>query len=707
MKRSTGIILTVIVVSFVVFAGCACLLSGIGLWAFIRLDPFQLAQVDSPIGLLETPTSTPNVVRPTPSSQPTAPLPTQEPGEPPETPVETAIASPTITPLPTDKPLANGPEENLRALENALVPVNDPLDLARRLEGKQNLPRSLEGPPVVYEIGQGRAFWVTDTDTNENFQVQATLRYITDHVYFWIDDRVSYNQRQLQTLVETFESEIYPTNREFFGSEWTPGVDADPHLHILYTRGMGSHVAGYFSTVDEYLPVVREDSNGHEMFLLSAEHLELNQEFTYGVLAHEFQHMIHWYQDRNEETWMNEGFSQLAMFLNGYTIGGADTVYARDPDMQLTDWPSDDTTPHYGAAYLFMAYFLDRFGEKATQALVAEPANGMVSIDGVLSTLGVTDPLSGETTQADDVFADWVIASYLQDGQVADGRYTYHNIPYTPQPAESEEIRSCPQELSTREVSQYGVDYIRIRCRGEHTLQFEGSVLVDVLPADAHSGLFAYYSNRGDESDMTLTRAFDFSEHSGPLTLTYWTWYDLEEDYDYLYLLASPDGENWQILTTPSGTPDDPSGNSYGWAYNGFSGGGPTWIQERVDISQFAGKEVLLRFEYITDAAVNGEGFLLDDIAVPEIDYFSDFESDDGGWEAQGFVRIQDSLPQTFRLSLIRFGDTTSVEHIPLSADNAATIPLSIGSGDEVVLVVSGTSRFTRQKAAYQFRIDP
>ena len=34
--------------------------------------------------------------------------------------------------------------------------------------------------------------------------------------------------------------------------------------------------------------------------------------------------------------------------------------------------PVDDTSPHYGASFLFMTYFLDRFGEEATKALVGE-----------------------------------------------------------------------------------------------------------------------------------------------------------------------------------------------------------------------------------------------------------------------------------------------------------------------------------------------
>jgi hypothetical protein len=401
------------------------------------------------------------------------------------------------------------------------------------------------------------------------------------------------------------------------------------------------------------------------------------------------------------------------MFLNGYSIGGHDRAYVSNPDLQLNDWlpSSRDNIPHYGASFLFTAYFLDRFGEQATQALVSDMDNGMVSIDNVLAALGTTDPISGELVQADDVFADWVIASFLQDPDIEDGRYTYHNYPQAPKPSVTESFQSCPLEPLQGDVSQYGVDYISFRCHGDYTLHFEAASQVSVLPEAAYSGDHAYYSNQGDESDMTLTRVFDFSNHSGPLTLTYWTWYDLEKDYDYLYLTASLDGESWQILITPSGTPDDPSGNSYGWAYNGFSGGGdsPQWIQENVDISQFSGKKVQIRFEYVTDAAVNGEGFLLDDVAVPQTGYFTDFETDDGGWQAAGFVRIQNNLPQTLRLALISVepGETT-VQKIELSGENVIDVPLTFGNNvDEVILVVSGTTRFTRQKAFYQFSIRP
>ena len=689
MNRSTTIILVVVGLVLLLIACCVCLalFGGVLFLQSSNATYLNPTEISGP---------TPQVIRPTSQAPAT----------------QRAQATQGVqATIPPDLPPGYTPiTETLNILENSVVPINNLPDLARRLEGKQNIPTTLEPPANPFQVGNQQSFWVSNVDSNDNFQIDATLQYITDHVYFWIEDGVNFRSSDLKKLADTFEQKIYPTDREFFGSEWSPGVDGDPHLYILYASGLGSSLAGYFSSADEYSPEAHEYSNAHEMFLLNADNVNLDEEFAYGVLAHEFQHMIHWYRDRNEETWMNEGFSELAMFLNNYDVGGTDFLYTRDPDIQLTDWPNgnNNTGPHYGAAFLFLDYFLNRFGEDATKAVVADPANGMVSIDQVLSNLSEVDPLTQKPIQADDVFADWVVASYLQDSKAGDGRYTYANYPGAPQPSENETVSSCPQDNLTRDVHQYGVDYIRIDCSGSYNLHFEGSVQTSVVPVDPYSGSYAFWSNRGDESDMTLTHSFDFSNVSGPLTISYWTWYDLEQDYDYLYLAASTDGENWQILTTPSGTSEDPSGNSYGWGYNGESGNGPEWVQESVDISQFAGQQVQLRFEYVTDAAVNGEGFLLDDVAISETGYFSDFESDDGGWTADGFVRIQNILPQTYRLSVIHLGQNTTVDQYSMSGDNVVDIPIEIGGGtDEVVLVVSGTTRFTTQKAAYRFSIQP
>ncbi len=616
------------------------------------------------------------------------------------------------TPVPLDTGAAPSGETVL-LLQDTIVPENDPLELADRFLGIENVPDTIPAPAQYFEVGDRRSFWVTNTDTNETSSYDATLRYVGDIVYFWVEDSVEYDEDELTDLARTFEEQIVPTDREFFGPEWNPGVDNDPHIYILYTPGLGFSTAGYFSSSDEIHPDATDYSNAAEMFVINADNSPLGDEYTYGVLAHEFQHMIHWYRDRNETSWVNEGMSELATLLNNYYHGGFIYEYISDPDLQLNDWPNDQnaTTPHYGAGFIFVTYFLERFGEEATQALVADAANGLESVDNVLVQLAITDPLIGKPITADDVVLDWGITNYLSDGSVSDGRYAYNNYPaMLPQTAESTELVEDCSDVNTRNVNQYGFDYITVACSGPTTLRFEGSTRTGLLPASPYSGDYAFWSNKGDESDMMLTRPFDFTGVSGPITFSYYTWYDIETDWDYVYLLASTNnGDDWKFITTPSGTDTDPTGNSYGWGYTGVSGGGfdvseAEWIQESVDLSEYAGQKVLLRFEYITDAAVNGEGLLVDDISIEETGYFEDFEADDGGWQAQGFARVQNVLPQHFRLALISHGNDATVQIIEVPEGNLLDIPLELGGDvNEVTLVVMGATRFTRQPATYRF----
>lgn len=610
---------------------------------------------------------------------------------------------PTAEPEVTRPPVDSVSDETMLTLENTIVPPNDPRVMACRLDGKCDVPEVMATSAAPRIIGETDNFWVSNLDTIENTEVTATLEYSTPHVYFWVQNGVDFDKGEMKALVDDFENNIYPTNREFFGSEWSPGIDGDEHIYILYARGLGSNIAGYFSSSDSVHPLVQEFSNGHEMFLFNADNTELGSNFTYGVLAHEFQHMIHWKQDGNETSWLNEGSSELAAFLNGYDPGGFDFSYIADPDLQLNDWPNDQnaTTPHYGAGFLFMNYFLDRFGEDATKLLVKDPANGLDSVEDVLREISATDPATGEPISADDFFMDWAVTNFVLDKTVGDGRYVYNNYPGAHRASATESIFSCPQETLTRDVHQYGVDYIGIECEGDYTISFTGSTVTGLLPADPYSGQYAFWSNKGDESDMTLTREFDFSNVSGPVELSFRTWYDIETDWDYLYLEVSENGETWDILTTPSGTGTDPSGNSYGWGYTGTTNG---WIEEKVDLSEYAGKKVLIRFEYLTDAAVNGEGLLLDDVKVDAAGYSSDFEADDGGWQAEGFVRVQNVLPQTFGLALIKTSDS-SVTMIQLNEDQTAEIPISLKAGEKAYLVVSGTTRFTRETGTYQLEV--
>ncbi len=590
----------------------------------------------------------------------------------------------------------------LDILKNTAIPINDPIETAKRFEGIKEASVLKSGVPQAYKVGISKQFWKLDVDSNKYIQTEATLRYITPHLYFWVEEGIEYSSKDLAALAETFESKIYPTDREIFGHEWSPGVDNDIHLTILFAQDLGG-VGGYFSSTDSSTREIEPYSNEMEMFYLSADYTRLDDPFTYGVLAHELQHMIHWNLDRNESAWITEGLSELAVELNGYDTGGFSYMFAFNPDLQLNFWPGNDqgdSTPHYGAAYLFMRYLHQRFGKSSIQDLVATPLNGFESIDSLMENYEKRD---NTLLTSEQIFQDWSIANYLNGSSTGMDNDAYGSLPFFPSFSPTETLTCEDADWQERTVSQFGTDYIQVECSEPFQISIIGEPTINLLPVYPHSGESYFWSNYGDESNMRLTQTFDFTNATAPITLDFWTWYDIEKDYDYLYLTATEDGKNWSILKTSTCTEEDPTGANYGCGFNGKSG---EWIKETVDLSAFAGKQVTLRFVYITDMAVNGDGFVIDDVSIDAVDYFSDFENDQGGWFAEGFVRIKNILPQSFGVTILKnVADNQdekfiSTEGLEYQADMDIDQTMN-----KSVVVISGLTRYTYQPALYQIRI--
>jgi hypothetical protein len=596
-------------------------------------------------------------------------------------------------------------QDNLYILEHTEIPENDAYAVALKYQHIEVDPDEPAREKVLYSIGDTRAFYVLDTTTNEYTAVNAILVYSTAHLYFWIQEDVLYEQEDVEKLCETFEDQIYPLNREFFGSENTPGIDSDEHLYVLYTSEING-ATGYFSSADMFPREIEPYSNEAEIFMLSSLSARLDDEYTYGVLAHEFQHMIHRSLDQNESSWINEGFAELAMLLNGYDTGGSDWFYARNPDIQLNFWPRDETEstlPHYGASYLFMTYLYDRFGEEFSRTLVSDPLNGFASIDAVLAEI-LPDNEEESALNGDDVFQDWSIANLLQDASLEDGQYGYKNLPELSNFRIDGSIDCTIGIENPFTVHQYGVDYFQVSCDQPFHLQFKGQQTVPIVPTGPHSGDYYFWSNKGDQSAMTLTQTFDFRDVEGPISLKYSMWYDLEKDWDYVYLLASENEKDWRLLDPAHCTEEDITGSNQGCGYNGSSDG---WVQEEVDLSQYAGKKVTIQFEYLTDSALNGEGFLIDDVSIEAIAYAADFEENNGGWIADGFARVSNILPQSYRVSVIhRSADGTQVARYRIMGDDILDIELDPTANGEIFLIVSGTTRYTEMPASYSLEIE-
>ena len=634
------------------------------------------------------------------------------------TPTRVPVFIPTPTPIPmpvetlTPTPVAPAERSTAELLAETSIPERDPIALASRLKKvDQPIPLVVNDIPPHYAVDDKEVFWVANVDTATNYTTTATLGYLTPHLCLWVEEGSSFDQEALKRSAERFESQIYPTNRQFFGSEWTPGVDNDPHIHILQTSGLGSAVLGYYLDTDEYSRLVNPYSNEREMFYLNSESLQPGTESYESVLAHEFQHMIHWAVDSDEDTWVNEGFSELASYLNGYDVGGFDRIFSSSPDTQLTSWPDGpgQAAANYGASFLFAVYFLERFGDQALRRVASHQANGPAGFEAIIAEYGLT---------FDDVFADWLIANYLDNTELADSRYGYRGLAVGPAYLDQTHADYPVQRSAT--VHQYGADYIELRGQpvlnsaevGDLVLTFTGSTEVKLVPNDPHSEKRLWWSNRGDSSNMTLTRAFDLTGLS-QATLKAWLWYDIEEDWDYAYIEVSTNGgQTWDILTGQHTTDSNPNGNSFGQAYTGKSRGAADevadWVEEEMDLTPYVGQEILLRFEYVTDGAVNQAGFCVDDIAIPELGYLYDAETD-GEWIAEGFIRTDNILPQRFLVQLVVLGPDVRVRRMELDEAQAGRLVVEgLGKGVErAVLVVSALAPVTTELASYEYSIEP
>ncbi|MGD9028643.1 MAG: immune inhibitor A [Anaerolineae bacterium] len=539
-----------------------------------------------------------------------------------------------------------------------------------------------------------RTFWVVDPAIEGRREISARLRVQTDHAAMWVEQGKWHDVRQLEQAARLFETKIYPVIRTAFGSEWTPGIDNDPRIHILHATGLGERVLGYTSSMDEYRSDVYPLSNQAEMIAVNLDRVGVGSPTYQAMLARQFQRLVQWHQDRNEERWVKEGLAELAVELCGFEVERLEQAYLEQTDTSLTDWTNSES--QRGAAYLFIAYFHERFGDTGIRALTSEPANGIAGINATLEKLDAD-------LAFEDLFADWLATNILDGAPNTSGsRYAYSRLDLG-QPTPAVVHEEYPVRVETS-VHQLGADYIVLRGKEDIRIRFVGEPETPLLGTEPHSGQCAWWSNRGDESLTTLTHAFDLSDTTRA-TMTFWTWYDIEPHYDYAMVELSRDGgEHWDILSTPSGTGVDPHSNSPGWSYTGKSRG---WIEEKIDLSEYAGEMVFVRFSYLTDEAVTGEGFLVDDISISEIDYRESVETGISEWIAEGFLITNARVPQSYLALLIGTGQPHTVERLPLEEDRTGewTVALEGGDAREYILVVSAMAPLTAQPAPYQLRI--
>ena len=305
-----------------------------------------------------------------------------------------------------------------------------------------------EEPTPSPQVGDKRDFWTWDMSVMPPGQkrVTSTCRATGDHTSIWVDDAVwsrLVTAEDVFTLNGRLEGEapsgavdprrsITETNHEYFG-EPPVGMDGDPKVNVLLTEFAsfrGTVMDGYFNAFDTLTDKEAQEeygqrSNESEVIYLNSAARRISSDYMQGVLAHEYQHLLHYPRDNDEENWLSETLGEVAMKVNGYhTDIGHVARHQTRPDRPLVS----DTYVDYGACMLFGSYLTEQYGQGFIQELSANPENGVESINSTLSSLG-------QDTNFGEIYRNWLVANYADSRGVATPGLHYATLD-VPQPAE-------------------------------------------------------------------------------------------------------------------------------------------------------------------------------------------------------------------------------------------------------------------------------
>jgi hypothetical protein len=613
---------------------------------------------------------------------------------------ETAVSTPTppsaplLTHLTIPKAIAQQPVPangmaDLTALYEANYPVQEYYETAVRMSNRDVGSRTVSSP--AYAIGDTQTFIADDEP------LQAGLVYATEHIYFWMEDGLNLNKAEMVAAADRLENLYYPQLTTLFGNEWQPGIDGDPHFSIVHIEGdRDAGELGWFTDANEYPDSIFEGSNEQEMLYLVMSNLDTDEQLYDGTLVHEVQHLIQWHVDANETSWMNEGLSQLAEIYMGLdTVETYDYLIA--PETRLNAWDNEvNVDAHYANAYLYALYIWEQLGDSAVQALSRHPANGLAGVRAVLAEFAPDRSIEQFT-------ADWAAANYLDSP--TDGRYGYAAIDIDDVSTYQKIEDSGFSDIN--EIDPFGVHYIELKVDGGATVSFVGDSVVPLIDNPPVRGQTFWYAPSVSNMNAVLQRPFNLSTLNSA-TLTFDAWYDLEEDWDFTYLSVSEDGgASWELLVPDKATPGE-----FGPGWNGRSADEREaingWVNETVSLNSYVGKEIILRFDLLTDSAINGRGFAVDNFAIAELGYADDLETESvaDGWEAAGFVQTGWQLPQQWSVQWTHDG---VVEVLSLNALNQGEWVLGEENGRfaDSVLIIMPQTPFVDQTAKYWLQVTP
>jgi immune inhibitor A len=562
-----------------------------------------------------------------------------------------------------------------------IPPDRDPVALASRYSGKTILPEDHAFSDREVYNGMVRNIWVVDVNGPSVSTIDVELKYMGKWADWYFDTTVNFDHDDIVAVANFFDDSIYPHIKETFASS------KGPMPKIAVINAPLNRVAGYFSPPDN-LPISVNPFSNQLFNIMVDPKVGITSNTYIGTITHEYFHAVQWLADPTEETWVNEGLAELSAVLAGLpTIPSR--FYLESQDISLINWldSPQDALAHYAGASLFMQYLAKVTGVQNMGLLVNGQADGTEAIEHYLDVV-----LPGNTFP--EIYADWLAENVMNTDHIRGDKDMVNK--HVINDSVTAEIHH-----GTGTVNQFGAWHLEFTSENEFLVELSGDPTTPMIPSEPDNNGPYWWSNRGDNINSTLTRPIELSTVSNPILLVN-MWYDIETDWDFGYISVSNDGgKSWEPLDGKFTTSKNPIGKSYGPAYTGTSGG---WITEKIDLSAFAGENILLRFEYVTDEAVNQSGWYINDIRIHAIGV-SNLTSDLSKWTSEGFAYLPTlDIDQEYALRLIQDeGTLSTVSRIHMDDKNMARFRVT----GPAILVATGTNTYTSDPGKIRYVATP
>jgi hypothetical protein len=376
-----------------------------------------------------------------------------------------------------------------------------------------------------------------------------------------------------------------------------------------------------------------------------------------GVIAHELEHLLMNYSDPGELSWVDEGLADFAIFLNGFDVGGSHLTYHQvfHRETSLTRWSGG--LENYGASFTFFMYlweqaggngdgtfapdlaYDDAGGDLLIKLIFQEQADGMEGVQNAIDTFNAQT--GGDLRSAEDLFKDWALAIYLDDEntdvfdikavnfgdptstawtiELANDVFFNNRGQYNGAFPEGKAQHS--PHVPGQTALPFGTSYETFRKPGPtFDVTFSGEATTQIAP---HTGDTHWYGGYESLNDSILDVDAPVGDLGGQ-TIDFWTWYFIEEGWDFGFVEALVNGQ-WVTVplandagatVTTNENPHDT--NEEGNGLTGTSGGAyfvdePTYIHLSGELPVGTTD---VRFRYSTDAAYLDTGWFVDDVSI-------------------------------------------------------------------------------------------